>query len=521
MSEPSPAVPPGGPQGSPAAAKSVDAGETARKEAEAVGLAQPLRAGMENVGTLLCATRMRLDLDLLDVSKALKIQYNYLVAIEDGRFEDLPARVYATGFVRAYADYLGLDGGEVVRRFREEAEGLPRKKPKLDFPVPNSDGGLPSGSLIGLSIVAGLIVYGGWYFLAVAPHDTAELVNRVPERIADLPAVEPEQTTALLDAFNEGMEQAGGDGVTRAPALSEPAAEPDAPEDVGADDQAEEAVAAVEPPAPATQPDPPAPIAATPEPEPKAPEPVETKVEEPPAAAPSTAAEVTPPEPPAVPSVPPAKVPPANVPSEEMPSPAETVAEAPEPAQPEPAQSEPETPVAPEPVAVADVEAEATPAPAPMVEDPPAVEPPAVEPAQTPVTPAQPVAEPAPAPVVAATPEPAPEPAPEPEVPPAPVPPAVMLRAVEDSWIQIRNGEDLVLTRRLGAGQSYAVPTGMAALTLTTGNAGGLEILLHGEALPSLGKSGAVRRDIPLTEDGLRALFPEFGTDAPEPPAAP
>ncbi len=71
-----------------------------------------------DVGTLLCATRMRLGKDLQDIAAVLHIRYNFLVAIEDGRYEDLPGQAYAMGFVRAYADHLGLAGDEVVRRYK-------------------------------------------------------------------------------------------------------------------------------------------------------------------------------------------------------------------------------------------------------------------------------------------------------------------------------------------------------------------------------------------------------------------
>src|SRR3954468_8431768 len=80
--------------------------------------------GDSEVGRLLCATRMRLGKDLQEIAKVLHIRYNYLVAFEDGRYEDLPGQAYAMGFVRAYADHLDLDGAEIVRRFKEDTTGL-------------------------------------------------------------------------------------------------------------------------------------------------------------------------------------------------------------------------------------------------------------------------------------------------------------------------------------------------------------------------------------------------------------
>ena len=43
-----------------------------------------------------------------------RINRTYLQAIEDGRFEELPAPVYARGFVRSYARHLGVDPEEAV-----------------------------------------------------------------------------------------------------------------------------------------------------------------------------------------------------------------------------------------------------------------------------------------------------------------------------------------------------------------------------------------------------------------------
>src|ERR1700751_2411253 len=96
------------------------------------------------VGRLLCATRMRLGKDLQQIAKVLHIRYNYLVAIEDGRYEDLPGQAYAIGFVRAYADHLELDGEEIVRRYKEDSTGLKRKA-ALEFSIFAPDSGVPSG----------------------------------------------------------------------------------------------------------------------------------------------------------------------------------------------------------------------------------------------------------------------------------------------------------------------------------------------------------------------------------------
>jgi cytoskeleton protein RodZ len=85
------------------------------------------------------------------------------------------------------------------------------------------------------------------------------------------------------------------------------------------------------------------------------------------------------------------------------------------------------------------------------------------------------------------------------------VPPSrILLRARQDSWIQIQGANGAtVMARTLRAGESYAVPE-QAGLRLTTGNAGGLDVLVDGQVVPSLGQVGSVRRNIMLDPARLK-----------------
>ena len=100
--------------------------------------------------------------------------------------------------------------------------------------------------------------------------------------------------------------------------------------------------------------------------------------------------------------------------------------------------------------------------------------------------------------------------------PPAAEPPAtygatgaeagrVLLRARADTWVQVRDRASgaVLFNRVLRPGETYRAPD-RPGLLLTTGNAGGLEILVGGDALPALGGNGMVRRDLPLEPEALR-----------------
>jgi len=62
------------------------------------------------IGNSLREARHRQQLDLTDVEQSTKIRARYLRALEEEAFDVLPAQTYVKGFLRTYADWLGLDG---------------------------------------------------------------------------------------------------------------------------------------------------------------------------------------------------------------------------------------------------------------------------------------------------------------------------------------------------------------------------------------------------------------------------
>ncbi|MBI3517020.1 MAG: DUF4115 domain-containing protein, partial [Proteobacteria bacterium] len=81
----------------------------------------------------------------------------------------------------------------------------------------------------------------------------------------------------------------------------------------------------------------------------------------------------------------------------------------------------------------------------------------------------------------------------------------VVIKARGESWVQIRDASNTpLLTRVLRPGDSYRVPN-QAGLVMMTGNAGVLDVFVDGSAAPPLGAVGAVRRNIALDADRLRA----------------
>ena len=65
---------------------------------------------MFEIGNSLREARLRQHLDFPELEQATKIRSRYLRALEEEHFDTLPAETYVKGFLRAYAEYLGLDG---------------------------------------------------------------------------------------------------------------------------------------------------------------------------------------------------------------------------------------------------------------------------------------------------------------------------------------------------------------------------------------------------------------------------
>jgi cytoskeleton protein RodZ len=71
------------------------------------------------IGSSLRAAREHQKLGLADVERATHIRRKYLQALEDERWEVLPGTAYVKGFLRTYADFLGLASQRFVEEFTE------------------------------------------------------------------------------------------------------------------------------------------------------------------------------------------------------------------------------------------------------------------------------------------------------------------------------------------------------------------------------------------------------------------
>lgn len=83
---------------------------------------------MLRTSSLLKNTRLDKEYELIDISKKLKIPVKYLTAIENEEVKNFPQEPYCSLIIKDYADYLGLNGQEMLSFFRRDFEPKKRNK---------------------------------------------------------------------------------------------------------------------------------------------------------------------------------------------------------------------------------------------------------------------------------------------------------------------------------------------------------------------------------------------------------
>jgi cytoskeleton protein RodZ len=142
----------------------------------------------DSAGAMLRRQREALRLDIADVAVALRIKPAYLAALEAGRLEALPGPVYAIGFMRAYADYLGLDSGEMLRLFKQQSSLL-AAKPDLAFPIQLGESSISGGGMLLVALILAICAYGAWFYVSTGEGPRPQRVAEVPLEL--LPYREP------------------------------------------------------------------------------------------------------------------------------------------------------------------------------------------------------------------------------------------------------------------------------------------------------------------------------------------
>ncbi len=128
----------------------------------------PVVAEPESFGTWLRRQREVREIDLREIADSSKVSMSYLRALEEDRFDVLPAPVFAKGFLRQYARYVGLDPEETVNFYlaahHPEGEEQLSLQPRV-APEPPARNYVFIGIAVALALVLvvwALSQYAGW-----------------------------------------------------------------------------------------------------------------------------------------------------------------------------------------------------------------------------------------------------------------------------------------------------------------------------------------------------------------------
>jgi cytoskeletal protein RodZ len=123
---------------------------------------------VKELGDLLRQSREEKNFSLKEVENATSIRMSYLKAIEDGEMNKLISPVYAQGFVKQYAAFLGLEGDQLIKEHQESFGKM--DKQEFDYGIGTLEKrGHPASSsrllptVLYLLLGAGVLVL-AWYF---------------------------------------------------------------------------------------------------------------------------------------------------------------------------------------------------------------------------------------------------------------------------------------------------------------------------------------------------------------------
>ena len=98
-------------------------------------------SGDREIGAILREARRDAGVTLEDVEYETKIRKRYLDALEREDYADLPSAVYARGFLKTYANYLGLDGEELSRELKDRWDTVQERQRQPEAKRERSDRG--------------------------------------------------------------------------------------------------------------------------------------------------------------------------------------------------------------------------------------------------------------------------------------------------------------------------------------------------------------------------------------------
>jgi cytoskeletal protein RodZ len=164
---------------------------------------------MFEIGSSLKEARLRQNVDFPQIETTTKIRGKYLQALEDEQFHLLPEETYVKGFLRTYAEYLGLDGQLYVDEYNSRYVAIEEQPIRARRTVRQPrhrrmQRGVLVAALAGIAVVTALVIV-AWtsgspskqHVVGVTPHGTKQKPQTAKPTKRSVPAPTPKPTITL------------------------------------------------------------------------------------------------------------------------------------------------------------------------------------------------------------------------------------------------------------------------------------------------------------------------------------
>ena len=140
------------------------------------------------IGADLNFARLEKRLQISELSQLLRISKHHLKSIEAGDFDSLPGSTYVAGYLRSFAKEVGLDGVVVAQRYRALLNDG-EKDPSYSFPIDTQRPQRSGAMLASIIVIFAVMGYGGWYAFGKPDLLTALIGESEPVAVV-LPQIE-------------------------------------------------------------------------------------------------------------------------------------------------------------------------------------------------------------------------------------------------------------------------------------------------------------------------------------------
>ena len=144
------------------------------------------------IGADLADARLEAGMQLQELAQLVRISRHHLKNLEAGDFDLLPGATYVSGYIRTYSREVGLDPEVMTQRYRALLTDR-EAKPSYSFPVDRQQPQRSGAMMASIMVIFACLGYGGWY-AAGKPDLVAALVGEAPQETVAAPQVETTAT---------------------------------------------------------------------------------------------------------------------------------------------------------------------------------------------------------------------------------------------------------------------------------------------------------------------------------------